>query len=144
MPRGGQNAKPLAVLQLEGGFQHNKKRYVGRGPSLGGEALRKPDDLPDRAGWLWDQVTLHRSAWLCGSDAPALEMLCRSFAYMRECDKVLEKNPLDKDARCARATYFGEVNSLGARFGLTPSDRARLGEDKPLRDEQEEMKGMMA
>lgn len=142
MPAGGQNATPDAVLKLHGGYR--KDRHANRGPASGGEALRKPDDLPEHASWLWDEVTRTRAAWLCGSDAASLRALCDAYEFMRKCQAVLAKDATDKNARCAWSAYAAVFNSLGARFGLTPSDRARLGEDKPLRDENAEMEELLA
>lgn len=143
MPSGGHNAKPLRIHEASGSYDHDKGRYANRGPKSGGEPLRKPDDLPEHASWLWDEVTRRRSAWLCGSDAAALEVLCFAFHHLRTCQAELTKEPTDKPTRLAYSTFAAEFKSLGARFGLTPADRARLGEDKPLRDEQSELEDLI-
>jgi phage terminase small subunit len=139
---GGQQPKPEAVLKLHGDYRAD--RHANRGPKLGGEALRKPDDLPEHASWLWDEVTTKRAAWLCGSDAATLRTLCEAFHLMRVTFGYLLTDPGEKNMRCAWVAYAGLFNSIGARFGLTPSDRARLGEDKPLRDEEDELKDMLS
>lgn len=142
MASGGHNAKPLGVLKLHGDYRAD--RQGGRGPKLGGEPLRKPDGLPEAAGWLWDEVTTRRAAWLCGSDAASLRTLCMAFHFMRTSETVLMIDPADKMARCAWTAYAAIFTSLGARFGLTPSDRARLGEDKELRDQQSDLEDLLA
>lgn len=142
MPSGGHNATPDAVLKLHGDYR--KDRHANRGPKSGGEALRKPDDMPEHASWLWDEVTRTRAAWLCGSDAASLSTLCDAFHFMQTSRVALLTDPSDKNSRCAWSAYAAVFASLGARFGLTPSDRARLGEDKPLRDENAEMEDMLA
>jgi phage terminase small subunit len=139
---GGQQPKPEAVLKLHGDYRAD--RHANRGPKLGGEALRKPDDLPEHADWLWGEITSKRAAWLCGSDAATLHTLCMAYHFMRKAETLLLVDSTEKNARCAWTAYASTFASLGARFGLTPSDRARLGEDKPLRDEEDELKDMMA
>ncbi len=142
MASGGHNAKPQDVLKLHGDYRAD--RHEGRGPKLGGEPLRKPDDLPEHASWLWDEVTTKRAAWLCGSDAASLRTLCMAFHFMRSAESLLLVDSTEKNARCAWTAYAATFASFGARFGLTPSDRARLGEDKPLLDEKADLEGMLA
>lgn len=140
-PGTGRPPKPLAVLKMEGRYRAD--RHAGRGPRTGGEPLRKPDDLSEPASWLWDEITRTRGPWLCGSDAAALETLCVAWGLMQACREKLHADPTDKLARCAWTGYQAVFTQLGSRFGLTPSDRARLGEDKPERDGDDELEAML-
>ncbi|MEM8494139.1 MAG: P27 family phage terminase small subunit [Planctomycetota bacterium] len=140
MPSGGHNAKPLSVLKIEGGVRDYHK---GRGPS-GGEPLRKPECLGEHASWLWDQVVERRALWLSGSDAAALETLCWAFHHMQRCNELLKEQPANKDARCSWVAYAGVFRSLGGAFGLTPSDRARLGEDREQANREDKTKEFLA
>lgn len=133
----GRPAKPLAVHRAEGTYRYD--RHGSRGPTTGGEPLRKPDDLRPDASWLWDEVTSLRGPWLCSSDAAALRALCDAYGLMRACEPRLVADPTDKAARCAWSAYRGVFTKLAGKFGLTPSDRAKLGEDKPARDAYLEM-----
>lgn len=140
-PHTGRPPKPLAVLKMEGTYRAD--RHAGRGPLTGGEPLRKPDCLPDAASWLWEEIYRTRGPWLCGSDAASLRTLCMAFHFMRATETALLVDPTDKLARCAWSGYQAAFSQLGARFGLTPSDRARLGEDKPQRDADNELEAML-
>ena len=137
----GRPATPNDVLKLRGTYRAD--RHANRGPALGGEPLRKPDDMQEHASWLWDEVCRTRGPWLCGSDAASLQMLCMTYELMRRCEAKLREDATDKDARCSWGAYAAMFTSMGAKFGLTPSDRARLGEDKPERDSDDEMREMM-
>ncbi len=141
-PHTGRPPKPLAVLKADGTYRAD--RHGNRGPVTGGEPLRKPDDLGDAASWLWEEVTRTRGAWLCGSDAAALHTLCVAWGFMQACEARLQSDATDKLARCAWTSYQAVFTQLGARFGLTPSDRARLGEDKPQRDSDAELEAMLS
>jgi phage terminase small subunit len=70
-------------------------------------------------------------------------MLCMAYELMRRCEAKLREDATDKDARCSWGAYAGLFSSMGAKFGLTPSDRARLGEDKPERDSDDELEEML-
>lgn len=137
----GRHAKPIAVHLAEGTYRAD--RHGNRGPQTGGEPLRKPDGLAPAAGWLWDEVTRQRGPWLCASDAAALQTLCDAYGFMRACEPRLRANATDKAARQAWSVYHGVFEKLGAKFGLTPSDRAKLGENTPKRDTNSELEELL-
>ncbi|MEQ8848253.1 hypothetical protein [Botrimarina sp.] len=141
MGKRGPKPKPLAVLKLEGAYRGYLPK---RGPVTGGDALRKPDDLQPDASDMWDHVTRTRGPWLCSSDAASLAALCESWAFLRECSRRLEADPTDRDTRVAWAAYAGFFTKMAAAFGLTPGDRASLGEDKAERDADAELEGMLS
>ncbi|MAT71351.1 MAG: hypothetical protein CMJ58_17715 [Planctomycetaceae bacterium] len=87
-----------------------------------------PDDLDADALELWTLVATTRTAWLSESDAPALKSLCECWSLRQRAYAALADDATDKLARCAFTAYQQCFDRLAARFGLTPSDRARLGE----------------
>lgn len=138
----GRPAIPVHVHKLRGTYRPD--RHGNRGPKMGGEPLRIPDDLPEHAEWLWREVTRLRGPWLCGSDAASLRTLSMAFHFMKRCEAKLLEDATDKDARCSWGAYAATFLSLGAKFGLSPSDRAKLGEDKPQRDAEDELEAMLS
>jgi len=137
----GRPPKPIAVHVSQGTYRRD--RHGARGPTTGGEPLRKPDDLGDDASALWDAVTSTRAAWLCSSDAAALRTLCDTWGFLRACQRLLADDATDRNARCAWGAYYAAFNTLAAKFGLNPSDRARLGGDKPERDARSELEELL-
>jgi phage terminase small subunit len=85
-------------------------------------------DLSGDAAVFWDQV----AAWLVEHgqcqriDAFALESMCRLWACTRAALIAAELSPLDKDIRIAATSYAQRFESISARFGMTPVDRARM------------------
>jgi P27 family predicted phage terminase small subunit len=89
---------------------------------------KKPKTLKGTASQLWDTVCQQQKNYLSESDGTALFALCELWALRERAGKVLEKYPTDKDARIAFTNYHDRAEKLLAKFGMTPSDRARLGE----------------
>lgn len=87
-----------------------------------------PNDLPAEAVELWRLVAETRRQWLAPSDGPALRLLCETWALLRRTSAKLTDDPADKLNRCAHTNYAAQFLQLATRFGLTPSDRAKLGE----------------
>ncbi len=137
----GKPAKPLAVLKLDG--QYRADRHDNKGPQDGGTAPRKPDGLGDHGSAFWDMIVRNRTPWLAESDGELLESLCVAWQYMKQCRLVLDKDATNKDARCSYTAYQAIVNQLAARFGLTPSDRARLGENQAQNKKDDELEELI-
>lgn len=142
MASGGHNRKPLSVLKLEGSYRSD--RHEGVGPKTGGEPLRKPDGMGEMAAALWDRITVIRRAWLCSSDAECLQALCECWELRCRSLVLLNTDPADKNARIAFKDYQTLFNQLAARFGLTPADRARLGEGSDAHAQKDEIEEMLA
>lgn len=141
MPAGRPN-KPAEVLKLHGDYRED--RHGGRGPKTGGEPLRKPDDLDEIAADHWDMICQKRAAWLAGTDAPALETLCWLWSAWRRLRALWMADLNDKNTRCNALAAEAEWSKLAARFGLSPSDRARLGEGADAQQEKAELENMLA
>lgn len=141
MPSGGHNAKPETVLKLHGDYR--KDRHADRGPKTGGEPLRKPE-MGEIAGRIWDHVTETRRAWLCSSDLESLQSLCECWELRCRALVLVNQDPADKLKRIAFKDYQTLFNQLAARFGLTPADRARLGEGSDVHQAKGELEDMLA
>ena len=125
----GRHPKPLNILKLEGGYRpsrHDARNHSAITPE---SAPIRPAHLEGLAADVWDYVVATRCNWLAPSDQLALEHLCDLWVLRTE---ALARHRADTDNREARtafrdwSTMFVQVAS---RFGMTPSDRARLGEE---------------
>jgi len=106
--------KPMALRELHGTANRNKYRtnqnepVVERGIGEPSEHLNKQEKA------IWDEVVSQMYAGVLGSaDRLALEMICRLVHEMR--------TNLDM-----KATKLNLLVSLLGRFGMTPSDRAKI------------------
>lgn len=141
MGSGGHNAKPDKVLKLHGTYE--KFYHADRGVKDGGEPLRKPE-MGDIASRMWDHVAEVRRAWLCSSDAESLQSLCEVWELRCRALVLVNEDPAEKNNRIAFKDYQTLFNQLAARFGLTPSDRARLGEGSDAHKAKGELEEMLA
>ncbi len=126
----GRPRKPTSLHKLEGTFEncvHGNR--VDELLAIGSPV--KPDWLTGPASECWDLVVggLPSNA-TATIDGPMLEALCFWYAEFRYCAAKMHAvgtNPMDEMdllKRCERATkLFG---SAACRFGMTPSDRAKL------------------
>jgi phage terminase small subunit len=134
MSSGGHNAKPADVLKLHGAYRED--RHGGSiAAKSGGTCPALPTGLDDTSREMWDFVTTERLTWLARSDGPALQALCELWALRKRVAGMLNDDPSDKIARTAYIAYHAEWSKLAARFGLTPADRARLGEEAMSTDD---------
>lgn len=142
MPRGGHNAKPDEVLKLHGTY--DPYHHANRGVKTGGEPLRKPEGMSVEAEQMWDRVADIRRAWLCSSDAEALQAMCECWGLRCRVLEALHNDPTDKNTRVAFKDYQTMFVQLASRFGLTPADRARLGEGADAHAAKSEIEDMIA
>ena len=123
----GRPRKPLAELQLMGGFR--PERHAGRicEPQFDGEPV-KPDGLSDDASQLWDSVVPHLVARrvVTAIDTSILTTVCQLWGLYLAAVKVATADPVSKDARGAVTAYWSAFDKAAARCGLNPVDRARL------------------
>lgn len=87
-----------------------------------------PQGMDNAARAMWRFVVATRGDWLAESDGPALRSLCETWSLRCQCKKVLASDPTDKNTRCSFNDYQSDCLKLFAKFGMTPTDRARLGE----------------
>jgi len=122
----GRKPTPTAVHRLAGTYRPD--RHGKRSDDIPATRPIKPRDIPKDAAKLWDALVpwLVQHGAVQAIDRTALELLCRLWALARASLAAAEATPLDKDARIAAVAYAARFESLAARFGLTPVDRARL------------------
>ena len=87
-----------------------------------------PADLDPVAKGTWEWICRTRANWLAISDGLALRHLCELWSLRTATMAILRENPTDRGARVSFQMYGAEFSKLAAKFGLTPQDRARLGE----------------
>jgi phage terminase small subunit len=90
-----------------------------------------PVDLDPIAKGVWELICKTRANWLAISDGLALRHLCELWSLRMRAFAVLKDDPTDKLARTAFYQYGGEFTKFCGRFGLTPADRAKLGDIDP-------------
>lgn len=120
----GRPRKPTAILKLEGDYSPSRHGYRGAEPQPQGEP-RKPDGLPRDASRHWDEQVPRLVAMgvVKSVDGPALEEMCRWWSRLQVLNRrrVQDYRTLTLAAMCAK-----QWRDLAARFGATPSDRAKL------------------
>lgn len=92
---------------------------------------------------MWDRVASTRAVWLASSDAEALRALCDLWQLRMQVLPELLESPADKNLRIAFNNYTRQFLTLAAKFGLTPSDRARLGEEAEEPQQNAELEAML-
>jgi phage terminase small subunit len=121
----GRPAKPLKIHALDGTFRAD--RHVRKNVA-GGHAPEQPKGLDPTARAMWRHVVATRGDWLAESDGPALQSLCENWSLRAKALKALASDPTDKITRASYIAYHQECKRLFACFGMTPTDRAKLGE----------------
>jgi phage terminase small subunit len=128
----GRPRKPDAQKLLEGNPRRER---------LGGELLadgkpKRPKRMSKDAGWMWDQVA---QSWCGEIDTAALIAMCNLWDLRQRTERLLMKNPTDKDTRVSYINYHQQWAALASRFGLTPSDRAKIRlPSEPQKDDDEQ------
>lgn len=123
----GRPRKPLAKHVAEGTYRADRHGDRGAAPDLAG-LPEKPKRLKGEAGKLWDLIVeqLGPHGVLSPLDAPQLTILCDYWGRYLRLTPAAAADPTDKDIRLAIHAAQAIVGSIGARFGLTPTDRERL------------------
>ena len=107
-----------------GTYQESKHGGRRREPAFCGTP-KKPKRMPKEAGEFWDQIvpSLENKGVAKAIDAAALELMCIWWARLKKLQRM-KKDNYQTDCRLAMASK--QWQSLAAKFGLTPADRARL------------------
>lgn len=121
-------AKPLAMHKLEGTYRHDRHGKTSAAAKTARGIPAMPRGLDSNAKALWRLVVAERGDWLSQSDGPALTALCETWGLRCRALKALADDATDKDARISYCNYQATFERLGAKFGMTPSDRAAMGE----------------
>lgn len=115
-----------------------------------------PKSLNKYGRQLWEKLLpeLNRCGVITQADIPAFEMLCASFGRYKIFEEWLEKKPLanietEKGGVSAQAKQmnaeFAMCQKMMQQFGLTPSDRNRIGlsKKKGVDPETQKMKELL-
>jgi P27 family predicted phage terminase small subunit len=132
----GPAAKPTAYKVLEGTYREDRH----------GGGVRAPDGLPVKPNWLgetaamvWDKTIDELRdvpGLLSPMDGPALACYCLAWQELHEADATIAAEGLTCQSEKG-ATYqhpavgirhkaIELIAKIGAKFGMTPSDRAGL------------------
>ena len=120
----GHHQQPREVAELKGAPAKNPQRYRTTVPKSGLPLGKGPEHMSDEARACWLELSeLAIPGTMTGADRITLEVLSELLADFRDDPR---KFPIGK--------YAPLIGSL-ARFGMSPSDRNKLGVDKPKDDE---------
>lgn len=136
MGKRGPARTPEALKVLEGTYRED--RHGGSLKLRPGEP-RRPVWLCEAASLIWDEVVCELSlvpGLLCEADGAALALYCDARRQYHEYDEQIRSDGLTTESLTAgtkahpllthRNAARAAVDKLGAKFGLTPSDRASL------------------
>ena len=115
----GRPRKTDAQKMLEG---NPGQRPLGGELQARGSPIR-PLRLGKHESWLWSLVV---QDWMGEIDTPELITLCETWGMLRRCASRARRDPHDRDTRMNYLAYMAEFNRLASRFGMTPSDRAKI------------------
>lgn len=85
----------------------------------------KPDGLSEPASKMWDRVLLTRTGTIWPSDAPILAVYCEWWGLWQNALAVAVAKPVTQNLT-ALGIVTDKLDKLGAKFGLSPKDRAAL------------------
>lgn len=108
----------------------SQKRLEGNpgGRPLGGELPaagkpRVPRGLSDSAKRLAKEIV---QSWMGEVDSAQLQVLLETWDLLRGAHQMLKADPTDASARVAYLGYAAHFDRVAAKFGMTPSDRAKI------------------
>ena len=127
--------KPISAHLAEGTFRADRHCQPSKAAATSGDLPRKPNDLDGIASEHWSHVIEFRGSWLAESDGPVLRALCELWSLRQRTLLLLQENPADKLVRTSFQSYHDAWQKLACKFGITPQDRARMGEEifEPLK-----------
>lgn len=133
----GPMGKPIAELKLLGTFR--KDRHAARAaiPDPSGKPV-KPRGFKGERLAEWNRITaeLANLGTSGKADTSLIIAACNEWAKYCEMEKVLELQPINKEARCASRTYFDAWIAVRAKLGMTPIDRSRVKSVNPVEQKQ--------
>lgn len=112
--------QPREVAELKGATKHDPQRYRKEPPVVDHELGTAPDHLSEKAKACWFEIsTFAPKGVLKGADRFVLEITANLLSEYREDPKEF-----------AVGKYTHMIGCM-ARLGLSPSDRQKLGTEKP-------------
>jgi phage terminase small subunit len=120
--------KPTAELKLHGEVYASRHGDRSREPTPTGKPV-KPGDLSQSASEHWDLVvpSLVDTGVATAQDTPALVRLCE---FWGEYEDAKNQEIKDRIRLMMMVASHKQWIDLASRFGLTPSDRARIVSEK--------------
>lgn len=128
----GRPPKPIAMRIADGTYDP-EKHGVDPMPTMGSPVM--PAHLAGDAKDLWELVvpTMVKHGIAGEIDAPELTIMCEFWAEYRRVMKWVQsmdvKHPKYGKMLFTAGTANTNFNNAAAKFGMTPSDRAKLGVD---------------
>lgn len=137
--RKGQHPSLKLVDARSANFDRNGKPIKEPPPFHRGLPEKPDHDMSPDAEWLWDQVIhqLQTTGILKPIDAPALEVICETFARWREAVRFRQERALlgHNSQGIIAAPWIGieerasrEFRAWCSEFGFTPAAENNLGE----------------
>ena len=125
----GRPHKPIELLKRDGGYRPYRHDKISHSVASTTGLPPKPRGMAKAASKCWDHIIDTRKDWISDSDGLTLQHMCEIWSLRGEAVKRLKEDPHNKDARCALRDWSQIFMQVAGRFGLTPSDRAKLGEE---------------
>ena len=108
--------KPTKILEASGAFKRNPKRKRGSEPEVTTPIGNAPEHMEADQVTAWCEIVVSAPAEvLTGADRLALEIAAVLMAEFRE------------DPREFQAAKLTRLTALLGQFGMTPSERSKLG-----------------
>jgi hypothetical protein len=133
--RGGRPRKPAELHRLHGSYR--KDRHGPLPPSSNGDETNEAGDVwlepTDPQALEFYKLLLHSPVGVAirATDSAALTLAAETWVLLNKAVDAARGDPMDVAARSAVVAYAGVFDRLCSRFGLTPSDRARLRITEP-------------
>lgn len=121
--------KPTAELKLHGGKVYASRHGDrSREPQPSGRPMR-PEGMSADATAHWELVvpSLVETGVATAQDTPALAAMCE---FRAEYERAKRRQAKDRSRLLMMVAAHKEWINLASRFGLTPSDRARIVSDR--------------
>jgi P27 family predicted phage terminase small subunit len=131
MSNAGRPNKPISHLKLYGTYREDRHGHVDDQVDATGEPVR-PEWLGHEAKQLWDRVVplLIASGIAAEIDESELAAMCDWWGRYRDATRALDTIAIQERGYYSMQILAGAAwknfSSIASRFGLTPSDRAKL------------------
>jgi hypothetical protein len=129
----GRHSQPDEIAKLKGADKHNPQRYRNIVPKSGWPLGEPPAEMSDEAQACWFEISAKAiPGVLTFSDTILLEMASDLLAEYR----LVRAVPFEDRPKGMRFHSTDKTILIGllARFGMSPSDRTKLGIEKPKDD----------
>lgn len=140
---GGRPSKPTNLKLLHGDDKKNRDRVNTSEPVPSSTEILPPWKLTKAAQDVWDRLAPDRirTGVLTAWDVDAFALFCEALVITRRKLSGARRKPEPggSSPMSEFKTAVGIVSTLGARFGWTPADRAKLTTEEERRDPSEDL-----